>query len=73
MMPRMILDLLFGWWNWLGIHSSDVHNLVNLCLMWMVWQECNRHMFEDLKSSRTQLLAMFSSRLFHWEMEEIIK
>ena len=73
MMPRMILDRLFGWWNWLGIHSSNVYNLVHLCLMWMVWQECNRRTFEDLKSSRTQLLATFSSRLFHWEMEEIIK
>ena len=22
--PRSILDLLFGWWNWLGKHVSDL-------------------------------------------------
>ena len=26
--PRSILDLLFGWWNWLGKHSSQIWNLV---------------------------------------------
>ena len=32
--PRMILDLLFGWWNWLGKHSSNIWNLVLLSLLW---------------------------------------
>ena len=31
--PRMILDLLFGWWNWLGKHSSNIWNLVLLSLL----------------------------------------
>ena len=32
--PRIILDLLFGWWNWLGKHSSNIWNLVLLSLLW---------------------------------------
>ena len=26
--PRSIPDLLFGWWNWLGKHLSQIWNLV---------------------------------------------
>ena len=33
--------------------------------MWFVGRECTWHTFEDLDSSRTQLLATFS-RTFHW-------
>ena len=29
--PRTIPGLLFGWWNWLGKHSSIIWNLVSLC------------------------------------------
>jgi hypothetical protein len=50
----------------LGKHSSDIWNLVPICLLWTVWREPNRRMFEDLESSRTQFLALFSSTLFHW-------
>ena len=49
----------------MGKHSSDVWNLLPLCLMWFVGRECTWHTFEDLDSSRTQLLATFS-RTFHW-------
>ena len=31
--PRSIPDLLFGWWNWLGKHSSHVWNLVSFCIL----------------------------------------
>ena len=30
--PRSIPDLLFDWWNWLGKHSSQIWNLVPLCI-----------------------------------------
>ena len=48
--PRSILDLLFGWWNWLGKHSSQVWNLVPLCILWCIWKERNWLTFEDLDS-----------------------
>ncbi len=35
-MPRGVLDLLAGWRNWFGKHSSDVWNLAPLCVMWSV-------------------------------------
>jgi hypothetical protein len=54
-----VADLLFGWWNWLGKHSSDIWNIVSLCLMWSLWRECNRCMFEDLE--RSMETAFFSS------------
>ena len=59
-LPRTVLDLLFGWWNWLGKHLSNIWNLVLLCLLWCLWKERNRRIFEDLDSSRDQLLTSFS-------------
>ena len=44
--PRMVTGLLFGWWNWLGKHSSNIWNLVLLCLLWCLWKERNRQTFE---------------------------
>ena len=41
-LPRMVLDILFDWWNWLGKHSSSIWNLVPLCLMWCIWKEHNQ-------------------------------
>ena len=64
--PRSIIDLLFGWWNWLGKHSSQIWNLVPLCIFWCIWKERNRRTFEDLDSSRDQMLASFNGTLFYW-------
>ena len=64
--PRSIPDLLFGWWNWLGKHSSQIWNLVPLCIFWCIWKERNRRTFEDLDSYSDQMLASFSGTLFDW-------
>ena len=61
-----IPDLLFGWWNWLGKHSSQIWNLVPLCILWCIWREWNQRTFEDLNSSDDQMLASFSRTLFDW-------
>ena len=64
--PRLIPDLLFGWWNWLGKHSSQIWNLVPLCILWCIWVEGNQRTFEDLDSSSDQILTSFSGTLFDW-------
>ena len=64
--PRSILDLFFGWRNWLGKHSSQIWNLVPLGILCCVWKERNRQTFEDLDSTGDQLLASFSGTLFDW-------
>ena len=46
-----VSNFLFGWWNWLGKHSSHIWNLVSLCLMWYIWRERNWRTFEDLDRS----------------------
>ena len=46
-----VSNFLFSWWNWLGKHSSNIWNLVPLCLMWCIWKERNRQTFEDLDRS----------------------
>ena len=50
-LPNRVIDLLDGWWNMLGIHSSDIWNTIPLCLMWMIWRERNNRTFEDKEKS----------------------
>ena len=33
-----------------GKHSSDIWNLIPLCLIWCIWRELNSHTFEDAES-----------------------
>ena len=61
---RMVPDILFSRWNWLGKHLSNISNLVLLCLMWCIWREHNRQTFEYVDSSGDQLPASFSSSLY---------
>ncbi len=61
-LPRRVDDLLFGWRIWFGKHSSDIWNFVPLCLIWLLWKERNRCMFEDTKRSKAQLIQT----LFDW-------
>ena len=63
-MPAKVIDLLFGWYNWFGKHSSGVWNLVPLCLMWTLWQERNRRIFEGLEKSTSQIKEQFSGLLY---------
>ena len=63
-LPRSVLDVLFGWRNWFGRHHSHIWNLVLLCLMWMVWCERNSRTFDDMKKSDDQLLDSFVESLF---------
>ena len=65
-LPRSVASTLFGWWNWLGRHLSNIWNLVPLCIMWCLWRERNRRTFEDMDSSDNQLLASISGSLFDW-------
>ena len=63
-LPQTVAELLFSWWN--GCHTSDVWNLVPLCLMWSVWKESNSRTFEDVSSTDIQLRHCFASSLFEW-------
>ena len=63
---RSVADFLFSWWNWLGKHSSNIWNLVPLCLMWCIWRERNQWTFENLDRSDDQMLAFFTGSLFYW-------
>ena len=65
-LAKQVVDLLGGWWNMLGNHTSEIWNLVPLCLMWTLWRECNRRTFEDVEKSASQLLDCFASLLFEW-------
>ena len=35
--------------DWLVIHSSNVWNMVQACLMWLTWKERNARTFEEIK------------------------
>ena len=61
-----IADLLFSWWNGLGRHSSDIWNIVPVCLMWTIWKERNQRTFEDVSILDRQILEGFILNLFDW-------
>ncbi len=47
-LPGCVLDLFFGWHNWLGKNQSKIWNLVPSCLFWTLWQERNNRIFENV-------------------------
>ena len=47
-MPEKVASLLFGWRHWWWRRSSDIWNLILVCLMWIVWGQHNSHTFEDV-------------------------
>jgi hypothetical protein len=57
--PAMVLDMVSGWHNWFGRHSSAIWNLAPLCVMWSLWQERNRRIFEDAEKSVSHLQEHF--------------
>ena len=64
--PGSVVDLLFCWYHWLGKHSFDIWNLVQGCLMWIIWTEWNLHSFEDKGKTVVQLLDLCQWTLFEW-------
>ena len=64
MMPKTVASLLFGWWNWLGKHSSNIWNMVLACLMRLIWQERNNRTFEDIVRSIDLLKPILVGTLF---------
>lgn len=40
--------------------------MVLLCVMWVIWRECNKRVIKDLKHSGDQLIALFVGTLFDW-------
>ena len=65
-LPKSVVDTLFGWWNWFEKHSFSIWNLAPLCLMWCIWRERNWRTFEGMDKSDDQLLSSFSGSLFEW-------
>uniref|UniRef100_A0A2N9GZQ1 Reverse transcriptase domain-containing protein n=1 Tax=Fagus sylvatica TaxID=28930 RepID=A0A2N9GZQ1_FAGSY len=65
-LPGTVTALLFSWWNGLGRHSSDIWNIVPVCLMWTIWKERNHRTFEDVSKLDSQILEGFILTLFDW-------
>ena len=40
--------------------------MVLACLMWLVWQECNTHIFEDNERPLDLLKSLLRGTLFQW-------
>ena len=65
-MPYMVVSLLFVWRNWLGNYSSIVWNMLPVCLIWLVWKECNAQTFEDIERPIELLKTSLARTLFEW-------
>jgi hypothetical protein len=66
--PSQVPELLFGWWNWFGKRCSGVWNLIPSCLMWIIWRERNKRIFEDQETPLAKLFELFFSTLYDWSM-----
>ena len=56
----------FAWRNWLGNYSSNVRNMVLVCLMWLVWKERNARIFENVEQPIDLLKTSLGRTLFEW-------
>ena len=65
-LSKRVIELLFGWWNWLGKSSSGVCNLVPSCLLWTIWWERNNRTFENIESPMGKIIEIFSGSFFDW-------
>ena len=65
-MPSTIVSLLFTWRNWLGNYTSNVWNMVPMCLMWLVWKERNAQTFKDAERPIDLLKTLLARTLFEW-------
>ena len=60
-LPRMVPNMLCDWWNWLGKHSSNIWNLVPLCLLWCLWKERNRQTLRTWIASEISCLLLLAN------------
>ena len=63
-LPRLVADILFGWWNWLGKHSSNIWNLVPLCLMWCIRKGVIGGLLRTWKAPETNFLLLLVNLSF---------
>ena len=63
-MPKTVTFLLYGWRNWFGEHLSTIWNMVQGCLLWLIWQEHNTNIFEDTDRPVDLLKSMLVGTLF---------
>ena len=62
--PEKVFDLLCGWRC--RVPNLDIWNLIHLCLMWTIWRERNRRIFENVECTSSQIKASFISFLYEW-------
>ena len=65
-MPSTIVSLLFTGRTWLGNYTSNVWNMVPMCLMWLVWKERNAQTFKDTERPIDLLKTLLARTLFEW-------
>ena len=45
---------------------ADVWGAIPLCFMWIIWRECNNHMFEGGCSHADMKIFFFLRTLYDW-------
>ena len=54
-MQGSVAGLSFFWHQWLGNHTSNIWNLIPVCLMWIVRLERTCCSFEDIEKMLEEL------------------
>ena len=65
-MSGLVAGLLSSWHQWLGKHNSEIWDLVQGCLMWIVWLEQNHRSFENMEKTLDELKVLCQRSLFEW-------
>lgn len=63
-LPRSVKELMLSWENGARRRRYNSWNVTPLALMWVIWKERNKKVFEGVEISFTQLRSSLHSPLF---------
>jgi hypothetical protein len=66
-MPRRVIEMFACWLGKMGKHQVHIiWRAVPHCLMWCLWKERNRRIFEGCEQTVAKLKLLFLRTLFEW-------
>jgi uncharacterized membrane protein len=65
-MSKRVIDLFVCWWQSGRPRSAAIWKMVPICIILCVWKKISLRCFENLESSKENILASFFHSLYLW-------